>query len=157
MLDVSEKTLIHGGWVTHICVSKLAIIGSDNGLSPGRRQDIIWINAGILLPGPLGKNLWNSYRNSIIFIQENAFESVVCEMTAILSQPQCVNNAYVDFHSFPKNWDGTDRWHLSSWKTTTYTTNIMSADDLSMQGAGASAAIELTKFPRIFWSQYQKG
>ena len=38
----------------HICVSKLAIIGSDNSLSPGRRQAIIWINAGILLIGPLG-------------------------------------------------------------------------------------------------------
>ena len=27
--------------VTHICFSKLTIIGSDNGLSPGRVQDII--------------------------------------------------------------------------------------------------------------------
>ena len=42
--------------MTQICVSKLAIIGSDNGLSPGRRQTIIWINAGILLIGSLGTN-----------------------------------------------------------------------------------------------------
>ena len=35
---------------------KLTIIGSDNGLSPGRRQAIIWTNAGILLIGPLGTN-----------------------------------------------------------------------------------------------------
>ena len=34
--------------MTHICVSKLAIIGSDNGLSPGRRQAIIRTVAGIL-------------------------------------------------------------------------------------------------------------
>ena len=40
----------------HICVSKLTIIGSDNGLSPGRRQAIIWTNAGILLIGLLGTN-----------------------------------------------------------------------------------------------------
>ena len=33
----------------HICVSKLTIIGSDDGLSPGRRHAIIWINFGILL------------------------------------------------------------------------------------------------------------
>ena len=33
--------------MTHICVSKLIIIGSDNGLSHGRRQAIIWSNAGI--------------------------------------------------------------------------------------------------------------
>ena len=46
----------HWGWVTHIFVSKLAITGSDNGLSPGRRQAIIWTNAGILLIWPLGTN-----------------------------------------------------------------------------------------------------
>ena len=37
-------------------VSKSTIIGSDSGLSPGRRQAIIWTNAGILLIGPLGTN-----------------------------------------------------------------------------------------------------
>ena len=41
--------LTHRGRVTHICVSKLTIIGSDNGLSPGRRKAIIWTNDGILL------------------------------------------------------------------------------------------------------------
>ena len=39
-----------------ICVSEIIIIGSDNGLSPSRRQAIIWTNAGILLIGPLGTN-----------------------------------------------------------------------------------------------------
>ena len=33
--------LTHRGRVTHTCVSKLTIIGSDNGLSPDRRQAII--------------------------------------------------------------------------------------------------------------------
>ena len=42
--------------MTHICVSKLTIFGSDNGLSPGRRQAIIWTNDGILLIRPLGTN-----------------------------------------------------------------------------------------------------
>ena len=48
--------------VMHIGVSKIIITGSDNGLSPGRRQAIIWTNAGILLIGPLGINfseIWN--------------------------------------------------------------------------------------------------
>ena len=40
--------------MTHICVSKLTTIGSDNGLSPGRRQAIIRTNAGILLIGHIG-------------------------------------------------------------------------------------------------------
>ena len=48
--------LTHWGRVTHICISKLTIIVSDNGLSPGCRQAIIWTNAGILLIGPLGTN-----------------------------------------------------------------------------------------------------
>ena len=49
----------------HICVDKLTIIGSDNGLSPGRRQAIIWTSVGILLIEPLAgfpqllKNHWN--------------------------------------------------------------------------------------------------
>ena len=30
------------------CVSKLAILASDNGLSPGQRQAIIWTSTGIL-------------------------------------------------------------------------------------------------------------
>ena len=42
--------------MTHICVGKLTIIGSDNGLSPGRRRAIIETNAGISLIGPLGTN-----------------------------------------------------------------------------------------------------
>ena len=48
--------LTHWGRVTHIYVTKSTIIGSDNGLSPGRRQAIIWTNAGILLIRPLGTN-----------------------------------------------------------------------------------------------------
>ena len=48
--------LTHWGRVTHICVGNLTIIGPDNGLSPGRRQAIIWTNAGILLIGPCGTN-----------------------------------------------------------------------------------------------------
>ena len=48
--------LTHWGRVTHLCIGKLIIIASDNGLSPGRRQAIIWTNAGILLSGSLGTN-----------------------------------------------------------------------------------------------------
>ena len=46
----------HWGQVAHICVGKIISIGSDNGLSPGRRQAIIWTIAGILLIRPLGIN-----------------------------------------------------------------------------------------------------
>ena len=61
----------HLGWLLvrgfTVCVSKLTIIGSDNGLSPGRRQAIIWTNAGILLIGPL-RTIFSE-----IFIKIHAF------------------------------------------------------------------------------------
>ena len=47
--DLISIALTHRGRVTHLCVGELTIIGSDNGLSPGRHQTIIWTNAGILL------------------------------------------------------------------------------------------------------------
>ena len=73
---VSEH-LTHWGWVMHICIGKQIIIGSDNGLVPGRRQAIIWTNAEILLILPLGTSFSEiSKRNSYIFIQENAFENI---------------------------------------------------------------------------------
>ena len=42
--------------VTLICINGITIIDSDNGLSPGQCQAIIWTNAGILLIGTLGTN-----------------------------------------------------------------------------------------------------
>ena len=48
--------LTHWGQVTHICISRLTIIGLDNRLLLGRRQAIIWTSAGILLIRTLGTN-----------------------------------------------------------------------------------------------------
>ena len=42
---------------------------------------------------------WNLKQNSYIFIQEHAFQNVVCEMATILSRPQCVNVREVPFLS----------------------------------------------------------
>ena len=90
-------TLTHWGRVTHICVGNLTIIGPNNCLSPGRRQAIIWNNTGILLIAPWGTNFSENFnRYSNIFIRENAFENVVCEMASILIRPQCVKDAIVD-------------------------------------------------------------
>ena len=86
--------LTRWGRVTHICVSKLITIGSDNGLSPERRHANIWTIAEILLIGNLRKNQSNLKRNSYNFIQEDAFENVVCERAAILSRLQCAKIAF---------------------------------------------------------------
>ena len=70
--------LTHWGRVTHICVGKLIILGSDNGLSPGRRQAIIWTNAGILLIGPLGTN----FSEILIRIQTFSFKKMHLKMSS---------------------------------------------------------------------------
>ena len=95
--------LTHWGRVTHICVSKLTIIGSDYGLSPGRRQAIIWTNAGILLIRTLGTN-FSEILNSCIFIQENAFENVVCEMASICLGLNVLNIAIVTLPDTVLTW-----------------------------------------------------
>ena len=59
--------------MTHICVSSLTIIGSDNGLAPGRRQAIIWTNADILLIGPLEIN----FSEIVIDIQTLSFKKCI--------------------------------------------------------------------------------
>ena len=51
-----HNELTHCSHVTHICISKLTIIGWDNGLSPGQLLAIIWTYAWILSIGPLGTN-----------------------------------------------------------------------------------------------------
>ena len=63
----SLKSLTHWGRVKHICIGKLTIIGLDNGLSPERRQAIIWTNTGILLIGHLGTNCSETLSKLIYF------------------------------------------------------------------------------------------
>ena len=57
LLTATILTLTNWGRSMHVCIIKQAIIGLDNGLSPGRLQAIIWTNVGILLIGPLGTNI----------------------------------------------------------------------------------------------------
>ena len=71
-----QQRLPHWGRVTHICVSKLIIIGSDNGLSPGRRRAIIWTNAEIWSMGPLGTN----FSEILIEIHEFSFKKMHLKM-----------------------------------------------------------------------------
>ena len=75
--DVAN-VLTQWGRVTHICVSNLTTIGSDNGLSPDRRQPIIWTSAAILLIGILGTKLRRIVIETHIFLfEKNAFEYVI--------------------------------------------------------------------------------
>ena len=72
--------------MTHIWVSKLIIIGSDNGLSPDRRQTIIRTNAGILLIGPLGTN----FSEILIEILTFSFKKMRLTVSSAKRRPFCV-------------------------------------------------------------------
>ena len=96
-LFIDHFPLTHWSRVTHICVNELTIIGSDNGLSPGRcrRQAIISTNDKILLIGTWGaKKTCILNQTSYVFIHENAFENVVWKKATILFRLQCVKMLY---------------------------------------------------------------
>ena len=77
--------LTHWGRMMHICVGKLTIIGSDNGLSPGWRRAIIWTNARILLIWPLGTN----FNEILIGIQTFSFKKMRLKMSSAKWRPFC--------------------------------------------------------------------
>ena len=72
--------------MTHICVSKLTIIGSDNGLSPNRHQAIIQTNTGILLIGPLRTN----FNEILIEIHTFLFKKIHLKMSSGKWRPFCL-------------------------------------------------------------------
>ena len=76
----------HWGRVTHICVGKPTTIGSDNGLSPGRRQAINWTNAEMLLIGPLGTN----FSDILIVTESFSFKEKHLQMSAGKCRPFCL-------------------------------------------------------------------
>ena len=78
--------LTHGGRDACICVGILTSIGSDNGLSPGRRQTIIWTNAGILLIEPLGTN----FSEILMWIQAFSFKKMHLKMTSAKWRQFCI-------------------------------------------------------------------
>ena len=91
--------LTHWGRVTHICVSELTIIGSDNGLSPERRQAIIWTSAGILLIGPLRTN----FSEISIKIHIFSFKKMHLKMSSGKWRPFCLGlNVLTCYLSMPQ-------------------------------------------------------
>ena len=80
------SSLTHWGLVTHICVSKQTIIGADNGLSPGRRQAIIWTIAGIMLIGLLETN----FSEILIEIYTFSFKKMHLKMSNGEWWPSCL-------------------------------------------------------------------
>ena len=72
--------------MAHICIGNLTIIASDNGLSPERRQAIIWTSAGILLIEPLVTN----FSEISIGIQTFSFKKMHFKMSSAKWRPFCL-------------------------------------------------------------------
>ena len=86
VLTLTSAWLTHWGQVTHKCVGRLTTIDSDNGLSPGRRQAIIWTNAGILVIGHLGTN----FSEILIEIHTFSFKKIDLKMSFGKWRPSCL-------------------------------------------------------------------
>ena len=78
--------LTHWGRVAHIWVSKLSTICSDNGLSPGRRQAIIWTSAGTLLIWTIGTN----FNEMLIEIHTFSVKKIHLKMSSTKWWPFCL-------------------------------------------------------------------
>ena len=92
MLEGSDTTLLHPSapsfyaeWRIYASV-KHTNIGSDNGLSPGQRQAIIWTNDGIYLIGPLGTN----FSEILIEILTFSFKEMYLKMSSGKWRPFCL-------------------------------------------------------------------
>ena len=74
------------GRAMHICVGKLTIFGSDNGLLPGRCQAIICTNDKVLLITPLGTNFSEILIGNQIF----SFEEMHLKMSSVKWHALCL-------------------------------------------------------------------
>ena len=106
--------LTHWGRVTHICVSKLTIIGSNNSLSPDQRQAIIWTNAGLLSIGPL----WTYFSENLIKMQQFSLTKMHLKMSSAKWCPSCLGLNVLTFqfhHVYRIPIGGVQGYHLLPW------------------------------------------
>ena len=121
--------LTHWGRVTHICVGKQTIIGSDNGLSPGRRQAIIWTNPGILFIGPLGTNFSEISIKILTFL----FTKMHLKVSSVKWHPFCLglNGLTPGFNGL-----GKDNWFYSNpchhWSSVQHQADLWSIADFGL-------------------------
>ena len=94
-------SLTHWGRVTHICVGNLTNIGSDNGLSPDRRQAIIWNNAGILSTGLFGA----TFSEILIEILTFSFRKMRSKVSSGKRRPSCLGLNVLIWISLNPNMD----------------------------------------------------
>ena len=109
-----DRFLTHWGRVTHICISKMTIIGSDNGLSPDRRQAIIWTNAALLSIGPLR----TYFNENLIKIQQFSLTKMHVKMSSAKWLPSCLGLNVLTLNMRGLSYLGLPRsisWLLMPW------------------------------------------
>ena len=127
--------LNHRGRMTHICVGNLIKCGSDNGLSPSRRQTIIWTNAEIFY-----WVLKTNFSEILIEIRTFSFKKMhlknfVCKMTAISSRPHCVKEIksfigpWQQYIQYGATWKEVEQSNDVAVELTTHTTCLDIAGD----------------------------
>ena len=94
-----------------MCISKLTIFGSDNGLPPGRRQAIIWTSAGILLNGPLGTN----FNEILIEIHKFSFKKIHFKMSSGKWRPSSVSASMCELMYFTSTYGVPDFVRVKSF------------------------------------------
>ena len=107
---VCLHVLTHWGRVTHICVSDLTSIGSDNGFAPDRHQAIIRTNAGILLIRPLGTNFSEFLVQILIFsFKKMRLKVSSAKWRPFWCLPPCVNGPLTTVSFFEPGWQALPR------------------------------------------------
>ena len=87
------------------------IIGSYDGLSPGRRQTIIWINAGILLIGSMGTN----FNEISIVIHAFSFKKIHFKMSSGKWRPFYLGlNVLTNWNYLLQGLCGKTRWRCGT-------------------------------------------
>ena len=105
--------------MTHICVGKLTIIDSDNGLLPGRRQAFIWTNAGILLIRTLGTN----FSEILSEIQSFSFKKMHLKMSSAKWRLFCLGLNVLNWYRSVNvlafyTWFAKHAHQMLCWRTT---------------------------------------
>ena len=95
-MEIWHYYLTHWGRVTHIYISKLTIIGSDNGVLPDRRQAIIWTNAGSLSIGPLR----TYFSENLIKTQQFSLKKVHVKMSSAKWCPSCLGLNVLTYNKY---------------------------------------------------------
>ena len=103
MVKISDISIYKPLWIlnslrpsdAHICIGKLTSIGSDNGLSPGRRQAITWTNTRLLSIGLLVTSfgeIWIRILSSSL--KKIHWKMLSAQMAAILFRGRWLNQQW---------------------------------------------------------------